>query len=99
MKYVNKGIRKKDAMALVTGKPVSCEKGVVEINYEEEYSFNKIRLEKDENRRIVDEVFSEILKDRLKVVYTVDRKVQSSRSPEDLLIEAFGEDNIQIIED
>ncbi len=85
--------------SLMTGKPVSCEKGIVEINYEEEYSFNKVRLEKDENRRIVDEVFSEILKDRLKVVYTVDRKVQSSRSPEDLLIEAFGEDNIQIIED
>lgn len=85
--------------SLVTGKPVSCEKGVVEINYEEEYAFNKIRLEKDENRRIVDEVFSEILKDRLKVVYTVDRKIQSSKSPEDLLIEAFGEDNIQIIED
>ncbi|WP_426350810.1 DNA polymerase III subunit gamma/tau [Alloiococcus sp. CFN-8] len=85
--------------SLVTGKPVSCEKGIVEINYEEEYSFNKVRLEKDENRRIVDEVFSEILKDRLKVVYTVDRKVQSSKSPEDLLIEAFGEDNIQIIED
>ena len=85
--------------SLVTGKPVRCEKGIVEINYEEEYSFNKVRLEKDENRRIVDEVFSEILKDRLKVVYTVDRKVQSSKSPEDLLIEAFGEDNIQIIED
>ncbi len=85
--------------SLVTGKPVSCEKGIVEINYEEEYSFNKVRLEKDENRRIVDEVFSEILKDRLKVVYTVDRKAQSSKSPEDLLIEAFGEDNIQIIDD
>ena len=26
--------------SLVTGKPVSCEKGIVEINYEEEYSFN-----------------------------------------------------------
>ena len=85
--------------SLVTGRAVSCQGGIIEVMYEEEYAFNKIRLEKDENRKIVDEVFSEILKDKLKVVYSVDRKEQRSRSTEEMLIEAFGEDNIKIVDE
>lgn len=85
--------------SLMTGKPLSCDKGVIIVQYEEQFSFNKLRLEKEDNRKIVDEVFSEILKDKLKVRYIVDRKEQDSKSTEDLIIEAFGEDNIQIIDE
>ncbi|WP_040215228.1 DNA polymerase III subunit gamma/tau [Clostridium polynesiense] len=85
--------------SLMTGRPASCEKGIIEIQYEEQFAFNKLRLEKEDNRKIVDEVFSEILKDRVKVRYTVDRKQQESNNPMDLLIEAIGEDNIEIIDE
>ena len=85
--------------SLMTGKPSSCEKGIIIVQYEEQFSFNKLRLEKEDNRKIVDEVFSEILKDKLKVRYVVDRKEQDSKSTEELIIEAFGEDNIQIIDE
>ncbi len=85
--------------SLMTGRPISCEKGIIEVLYEEQFAFNKLRLEKDENRKVVDEVFSEVLKDRLKVKYSVDRRQQEGKSSTDSLIEAFGADNIDIIDE
>ena len=43
--------------SIVTGKVVDCTDGVVTIKYDADYSFNKQRLEKPENIKIVNEVF------------------------------------------
>lgn len=85
--------------SLMTGKPVKCSNGIVEILYEQQYAFNKQRLEKDENRRLVEDIFSDTLREKVKVRYTIDAPESHQRSAEEVLIEAFGEDVVEIIED
>jgi DNA polymerase-3 subunit gamma/tau len=85
--------------SLMTGRLVGFEKGVVEIFYEEQYAFNKQRLEKEENRRNVEEIFAEVLKEKVKLKYTVESKKGQERSTEDILLETFGADMLEIIDD
>nr|WP_206154963.1 DNA polymerase III subunit gamma/tau [Clostridium muellerianum] len=87
--------------ALTTGEIDSCDKGIITIKYEKDYSFNKKRLEKDENRKIVDAVFSEILKEKVKVQYHIDYENVEGiiESPEQVLKDTFGEDIVQIIDE
>lgn len=85
--------------SLMTGRPYSCKNGVVEILYDEQYAFNKNRLEKEDNRKIVDSAFSEILNEKVKVRYVVQGGGKQEKSSEELLIETFGEDMVQIIDD
>lgn len=85
--------------SLMTGRPVKCSNGIIEILYEKQYAFNKQRLEKEETRRLVDEVFSEVLKEKLRVKYTIDIPDKLEKSPEDALIETFGEEVVEIIDD
>ncbi|MPQ44513.1 DNA polymerase III subunit gamma/tau [Clostridium tarantellae] len=85
--------------SLVTGRPVKCEGGIITICYEKQYEFNKVRLEKNENKTIVQDVISEILKDRVKVVYAVNKEETNEKTTEDLLIEKIGPDVLEIVEE
>lgn len=58
--------------ALMMGKITSFNKGVITITFSKEFNFHKVRLEKDESRRTVNETFSEVLGERVVVVYEVD---------------------------
>ena len=72
--------------SIVTAKPYSVKNGVVTLEYDATYAFNKARLEKAEYRAIVNEVFSEILRDKLVVNYIV-REEQPEQDKEALLKE------------
>lgn len=85
--------------SLVTGKIESCRNGVVEIKYDSQYAFNINRLQKDENRKIIEEVFLEALKEKIRIKYTVDKKEEVSKSREEILKEAFGEELVEIIDE
>lgn len=85
--------------SLVTGKIESCRNGVVEIKYDSQYAFNINRLQKDENRKIIEEVFWEALKEKIRIKYTVDKKEEVSKSREEILKEAFGEELVEIIDE
>ncbi len=87
--------------ALTTGEIDNCDKGIITIKYEKDYSFNKQRLEKDENRKIVESIFSEILKEKVKIHYHIDfENVEGfSNSPEKVLRDTFGEDVVEIIDE
>ncbi len=85
--------------SLITGKLSRCEKGVIEIKYTEQFSFNKQRLEKDENRRTIDSVFSEILREKVKVIYKIEQGQHREMSKEEKLKETFKNTPIEIIED
>lgn len=85
--------------SLLTGEITSCEGSVIELSYEKQYSFNKIRLEKEENRNIIEEIFSESLKEPVKIKYNVEAEEKESKSPEDILIETFGEDLVEILDE
>jgi DNA polymerase-3 subunit gamma/tau len=84
--------------SLVTGKIVSCNNGVIEINFGTQYSFNKPRLEKESNRKAVEDIFSEALKEKVRIKYSVEKDEEITRSPEDILKETFGEENVEIID-
>lgn len=85
--------------SLMTGRPVACNNGVVVIKYEEEYAFNKIRLEKTENIKVINEVVSEVMRERLKVRFTVETKEEAERNPEEVLLQALGESALEIIDE
>jgi len=84
--------------SLVTGRVESCLNGVIEIKYEPEYAFNISRLKKEENRRTVDEIFSEALKEKVRIKYIVEEK-EMPRNPVDILKETFGEDLVEVIDE
>ncbi|MDY4077686.1 MAG: DNA polymerase III subunit gamma/tau [Clostridium sp.] len=85
--------------SIVTGKVVDCTDGVVTIKYDADYSFNKQRLEKPENNKIVNEVFSEIMREDLKVKFIVDGEVEEKKSTEDLIKNALGDTPLEIFDE
>ena len=72
--------------SIVTAKPYSVKNGVVTLEYDATYAFNKARLEKAEYRNVVNEVFSEILRDKLVVNYII-KEEQPEQDKEALLKE------------
>ncbi|MEY8001537.1 DNA polymerase III subunit gamma/tau [Clostridium sp. Mt-5] len=86
--------------ALTTGKAVKCERGIITIEYGKDYSFHKQRLERDENRKIVEQVFSDILKEKVTIKYIIEDEVDhTSQSKEQLLKDTFGEDMVEILDE
>ena len=85
--------------SLMTGRPVACNNGIVLIKYEEEHAFNKIRLEKPDNIKVINEVVSEVMRERLKVRFTVETKEEAERNPEEVLLQALGESALEIIDE
>ncbi len=85
--------------SLMTGEIASCHGGVIELSYEKQYAFNKIRLDKEEYRIIIEEIFSELLKEPVKIKYTVESDEKEFKSPEDILIATFGEDLVEILDE
>ena len=79
---------------LRTGNPVACENGVVTIEYEEQFKFNKDRLERPEYKVLVEDVLSEVLKERVKFRCIVDKENENkqSLSLEDELLNKIGDD-------
>ncbi|WP_297426161.1 DNA polymerase III subunit gamma/tau [Clostridium sp.] len=74
--------------SIVTAKPYSFKNGVVTLEYDSMYAFNKERLQKLEYRDIVNAVFSEVLKEKVMVDYIV-KKDNENKGKEELLKEAI----------
>lgn len=70
--------------SIVTAKPYSFNNGVVTLEYDATYAFNKDRLQKLEYRDIVNTVFSEVLKEKILVDYVV-KKDKENKNKEELL--------------
>ncbi|MBK1813497.1 DNA polymerase III subunit gamma/tau [Clostridium sp. YIM B02505] len=102
-KDIMEGFKARRAMvmyaSLLTGKPVDVTNGIITIEYEEQYSFNKVRLEKMEVRSTVDEVFSEILKDKVRVKYKVNKGEEDTKDTEEILVDILGEDILEILDE
>ncbi len=77
--------------SLITGKPYSFKNGVVVIEFNELYSQSKPRLEKSEYTKTVNEVFSQVLKEKVVVKYVV-RHENVETNKEQMLREKFGDD-------
>lgn len=72
--------------SIVTAKPYNVKNGVVILEYDAMYAFNKQRLQKLEYREIVNSVFSETLKEKVSVDYIV-KEDNEYQDKEDLLKE------------
>jgi DNA polymerase-3 subunit gamma/tau len=74
--------------SIVTAKLYSFNSGVVTLEYDAMYAFNKERLQKSEYRDTVNSVFSEILKEKIVVDYIV-KKDKEYKNKEELLKQAI----------
>lgn len=85
---------------LAPGRPLECKNGVLEITFTQQYSFSKQNLEKSDNNKRVEDIFSEVLKEKIRIKYSIERdEEEGGRSTEDLLKETFGEDMVEIIDE
>lgn len=60
-------------LSLTPGNIVSCEKGVVYVEFDKEFSGNKLRLEQVDTAKKISGVFSETLGKRVQLVYSVHK--------------------------
>ncbi|MDD3224311.1 MAG: DNA polymerase III subunit gamma/tau [Clostridium sp.] len=84
---------------LTNGFPVAIKGGVLEIRFQKDYNFSKQNLEKSDNNRKVQEIFSEILKEKIIIKYSVESHEVKKASPEEVLKKTFGEDVVDIIDE
>jgi len=87
--------------SLITGEVVNCKNAVVQINFPEQYSFSKKRLDKDESRHQIEEIFSEILKEKIRIHFTIDSTEEKVKKvdTEKILINTFGENMVEILDE
>ncbi|GAA0117599.1 DNA polymerase III subunit gamma/tau [Clostridium senegalense] len=87
------------AAALMVGKINYVKGNRINIIFEKQYEFHKKRLEKEDNRKIINSIFSEVLKANVVVDYSIDKPQEESISKEDMLLKTFGEDLVEIIDE
>lgn len=85
--------------SLITGKISSCKGGIIEIQYDDKYAFNKKRLEKEPNKKLVEEMFSKVLKEKVRIRYIIEKKETVEKTPEQILKDTFGEELVEIIDE
>lgn len=84
---------------IMIGKPVDCSNGIVTIEFDDQNEFAKNRLIEAKNRDIINDVFFEIFREKLKVNFKVQSDDNRGKSTEDILREALGEDLIDFIDE
>ena len=85
-------------VSLAPGRVSACNNGVIEVEFSEQFSGNKIRLEQNETSKTVSNVFSEILGKRVQVVYRIDKEEESFINPEEQLRDIMG-DALEILDE
>jgi len=88
------------ATALMMGKVQKFQNGVITIGFTKEYNFHKQRLEKEEYRKIMNDVFSEALNERVLVTYEIENdNTNSEINKEKMLTDIFPEALVEICDE
>ncbi|CDI48106.1 DNA polymerase III subunit gamma/tau [Clostridium tetani] len=87
--------------SLMTAVPLKCINGEITLMYGKEYAFNKQRLEKENNSQMVENIFSQVLKDKVRIKYIIEDEKDEviEKDPEQVLKNTFGENIVEIIEE
>ena len=85
--------------SILTGRPVACSRGIVTIQFSSDYKLSKDRLDKAEYKGIINDIFSEVLREDIKVNFIVEEENKNAKSTEDILVETFGADFVDIIDE
>lgn len=85
---------------LSNGEPISCKYSIIEIRFKKSYNFSKQNLQKPENNKKVEEIFSQILREKVKINYSVEKYEDNEKiSPEEIIKNTFGDDIVDIIDE
>ena len=85
--------------SILTGRPIACSKGIITIKFDSDYKLSKDRLDKAEYKSVINDVFSEVLREQVKVNFVVEQENKGQKSTEDILVETFGADFVDIIDE
>jgi len=87
--------------SVIVGTPIKCDRGVIEIKFGKEYGFSKKRLEKKENREILEDAASSILGEKVKFKFTVEgERVEEEKNESHLSFdETLKEFGINIVDE
>ena len=84
---------------IMIGKPVECSNGVITVEFDSQNEFAKNRLSEAKNRDVINDVFFEIFREKVKVNFVVQSDYNNGKSTEDILRDTLGEDLIDFIDE
>lgn len=85
--------------SILMGRPISCSNGIITVEFDEDYKLSADRLNKPENKVVVNEVFSEVFQEKLNVQFVSKEKNSNEQNAEDVLMNAFGEGLVDILDE
>ena len=87
--------------SIIVGQPVKCDRGVIEVRFTKEYAFSRKRLEKKENKTILEEAASSILGEPVKFRFSVEgeRAQQEEESPAETFDDALKKFGIDVVDE
>ena len=84
---------------IMIGKPVDCSNGIITVEFDNQNEFAKNRLSEAKNRDIINDVFFEIFREKVKVNFVVQSDDNRGKSTEDILRDTLGDDLIDFIDE
>lgn len=84
---------------IMIGKPVDCSNGVITVEFDSQNEFAKNRLSEAKNRDVINDVFFEIFREKVKVNFVVQSDYNNGKSTEDILRDTLGDDLIDFIDE
>ena len=84
---------------IMIGKPVDCSNGVITVEFDSQNEFAKNRLSEAKNRDVINDVFFEIFREKVKVNFVVQSDDNRGKSTEDILRDTLGDDLIDFIDE
>ena len=84
---------------IMIGKPVDCSNGIITVEFDNQNEFAKNRLSEAKNRDIINDVFFEIFREKVKVNFGVQSDDNRGKSTEDILRDTLGDDLIDFIDE
>lgn len=84
---------------IMIGKPVDCSNGIITVEFDSQNEFAKNRLSEAKNRDVINDVFFEIFREKVKVNFAVQSEYNNGKSTEDILRDTLGDDLIDFIDE
>ena len=84
---------------IMMGKPVECSNGIITVEFDSQNEFAKNRLIESKNRDVINDVFFEIFKEKVKVNFVVQSDYNNGKSTEDILRATLGDHLIDFIDE
>ena len=87
--------------SVIVGNPMKCDRGVIEVRFAKEYSFNKKRLEKKEYRDVLEDTAAAILGEKVKFKFSVegDKEQEPEAAAKGTLAESLQGTGVEIVDE